>query len=409
MKKFLFAGLAVLSALLLIYILAIHPRVVKPDDVTPPESQTSEPTTPPAENGGTPAPQAPETPVAPETITPAEPETPALVFPYDLLETMTLEQKAAQMFLIRCDNAYILSEAQELQPGGWILFAANTKNETAASLSELIRQASEAAQTPMLIAVDEEGGTVSRIGRYTQYAPSPFLSPQALDKRGGLELIAADAKEKSELLRALGFNLNLAPVCDVSTSRDDFINARSFGKDGEKTAEYAAVTVAAMKQAGIGSCLKHFPGYGNNADTHTGSALDKRPLSTFETVDFLPFEAGIGAGADCVLISHNVVECMDSLPASLSPKAHEILRGELGFEGVIMTDDLVMKAITDITSPEEAAVMAVLAGNDMLIASSYRVQLAAVILAVEDGRIDERVIDEAAARVLLLKRSLGLL
>ena len=167
--------------------------------------------------------------------------------------------------------------------------------------------------------------------------------------------------------------------------------------------------VEAMGERGMGSVLKHFPGYGNNADTHTGIAVDDSPYDSFAASDFLPFRAGIEAGADIVLVSHNIVSCMDSAyPASLSPRVHEILREDLGFTGVTVTDDLYMDGIRDFVDVEGAAVQAVLAGNDLLCCTDFEVQIPAVLAAVEQGVVPEARVDEAVRRVLTLKQKLGL-
>jgi beta-N-acetylhexosaminidase len=156
--------------------------------------------------------------------------------------------------------------------------------------------------------------------------------------------------------------------------------------------------------------LKYFPGYGNNVDTHTGIATDNRSYDTFVKSDFLPFEAGIEAGAGSILVSHNIVTSMDKdYPASLSAKVHEILRKDLSFNGVIMTDDLSMEAITKYTGNQKAAVLAVTAGNDLLIATDFDVQIPAVIAAVKDGTISEDQIDEAVLHVLIWKLTLGII
>lgn len=156
-----------------------------------------------------------------------------------------------------------------------------------------------------------------------------------------------------------------------------------------------------MSEEGVGSVLKHFPGYGNNADTHTGIAYDHRPCETFLDSDFLPFQAGIHAGADMVLVSHNIVSCMDAqAPASLSLEVHKILREELGFTGVIITDDLAMNGVRDFAGDTEAAVLAVHAGNDLLCCTDFEVQIPAVLQAVEEGKITEEQINESVLRIL---------
>ena len=186
--------------------------------------------------------------------------------------------------------------------------------------------------------------------------------------------------------------------------------ARSFGQDAAQTARYVQTVVSEMKAQGMGSVLKHFPGYGGSADTHTGIAWDDRPYETFVASDFLPFQAGIDAGADLVLVSHNIVRSMDDQrPASLSPRVHQILREELGFEGVIVTDDLQMDGVRDFAGDEQAAVLAVQAGNDLLCCTDFQTQLPAVVRAVEAGEIAQAQIDQSVLRILKLKLALGLL
>ena len=262
----------------------------------------------------------------------------------------------------------------------------------------------------MFIGVDEEGGTVNRVSRYSQFRKAPFQSPQKVYAQGGMAAVLADAKEKSNFLLDLGINLNFAPVCDVSENPADFIYDRTLGRGAEETAEYARTVVQGMREAGIGSVLKHFPGYGNNADTHTGIAYDHREYEHFLEIDFLPFAAGIAAGADFVLVSHNIVACMDpELPASLSAPVHDILREELGFDGVVITDDLAMDAIGQYTDDGNAAVLAIQAGNDMLCCTNFTEQIPAVAEAVAAGEIQEARLDASVLRILKLKQSLGIL
>ena len=186
--------------------------------------------------------------------------------------------------------------------------------------------------------------------------------------------------------------------------------SRSLGQDVQTTADVIASTVNLMNAFSIGSVLKHFPGYGNNSDTHTGIAIDSRSLSDLEGQDFIPFTAGIQAGCGAVMVGHIISEALDpELPASLSPAVHRYLRENLGFSGVIITDDLVMQAISDQFGAGEAAVMAVLAGNDLLCSTEYAVQYQAVLQAVLDGRIDIDVLNNAVRHVLEWKISLGLL
>nr|WP_295949643.1 glycoside hydrolase family 3 N-terminal domain-containing protein [uncultured Agathobaculum sp.] len=355
---------------------------------------------------------APAEPTSSEAATPetVEPEPPA-PDPAELyVNNLPLEAQVAQMFFARCPDVDAAALAGEYGIGGYILFGRDFEGQTPDSVTATIQSYQDAAATPMLIGVDEEGGTVVRVSANPAFRAEKFRSPQALYNEGGFDLITSDTMEKDELLSSIGVNVNFAPVCDVSTDPNDFMNARSFGRDAAQTSEYVRTVVGQMAADGMGMVLKHFPGYGNNIDTHTGIATDERPIETFRESDFLPFAAGIEAGAQSVLVSHNIVTCMDSeLPASLSPAVHDILRDELGFEGVIMTDDLIMEAITDYTGGENAAVLAVQAGNDMLVSSDFVTQYNAVLAAVQDGTISEDRIRESAIRVIRWKMDLGLL
>lgn len=355
-----------------------------------------------------PTPQVQEAPPGPEPQPEPEP-----VDPMDaLLSSMTLEEKVGQVFFVRCPAENAAEDVSTYHLGGYILFGRDTQDKTANELIQAIQSYQDAAAIPLLLGVDEEGGTVVRVSSNPHLRSSRFQSPQKLFAGGGMEAVTADAHEKDVLLKALGFNVNLAPVCDVSTDPGDFMYPRSFGQDADATADYAAAVTAQMTSDAMGSVLKHFPGYGNNADTHTGIAVDNRPYEDFVNGDFLPFQAGMKAGgnAAAVLVSHNIVACMDpGLPASLSPAAHHILREELGFEGVVMTDDLAMEAVSAYAGDGAVAVMALEAGNDLVITTDYRTQIPKVIEAVENGTLEESVIDAACRRVLNWKRALGLL
>ena len=363
--------------------------------------------------------QAPEEPTPPvqEEISPAgpppstEPEPPADPVE-ELLGRMTLEEKVGQVFFVRCPAENAVEDVRAYHLGGYILFGRDTKDKTANELIQAIQRYQDNAASPLLIGVDEEGGTVVRVSSNPHLRSERFASPQRLYDLGGMERIAADAREKDVLLKALGFNVNLAPVADVSTGPNDFIYARSFGRDGAATAEYVSTVTAQMAADGMGSVLKHFPGYGDNEDTHTGIAVDKQPYEDFVNGDFLPFSAGFKSGGDtaAVLVSHNIMECIDAeLPASLSPNVHRILRKELGFDGVVMTDDLAMEAVSAYAGDGAVAVMALEAGNDLVLTTDSRTQIPKVIKAVENGDLDVAVIDTACRRVLMWKQALGLL
>lgn len=327
-----------------------------------------------------------------------------------ILEQMSLEEKTGQMFIARCPEEDAAAKAEQYHLGGYILFARDFEGKTKEQAVSAIQSYQSVSEIPMLIGVDEEGGTVTRVSRYPEFREEPFPSPQELYREGGFEAVAEDTEEKCALLKSLGINVNFAPVCDVSENPEDFIYERSFGQNGELTAEYVRTVTESMSGQGVACVLKHFPGYGDNTDTHTGVAYDERSYETFETSDFLPFRAGIESGAQIVLVSHNIVSCMDSrYPASQSSEVHKILREELGFSGVIVTDDLVMDGIRDFTSDSQAAVLAVQAGNDLLCCTDFETQIPAVTAAVEKGEISEERIDESVQRILEMKIFLGLI
>ena len=352
--------------------------------------------------------EQPEPPAVPDEAVPEE-SAPAEDPLAQMLSEMTLEQKIGQMILARYPDtdAQAASLVRETGVAGFVLFAREFQGKNAEQVRAMTASLQEAADVPLLLAVDEEGGTVCRVSSNPQLRSSKFTAPQRIYLEGGLDALRSDAAEKSALLADLGLNVNLAPVCDVSTDPADFIYDRSMGLDGHGTAEAIAAIVGAMEETG--AVLKHFPGYGGAADTHTGAAYDNRTYETFMESDFLPFLAGFEAGAQAVMVCHNVVSCMDpDRPASLSGEVHRILREELHFDGVAMTDDLAMGAVGGYTEAE-AAVQAVKAGNDLLCSSSPKTQYSALLAAVQAGEIPEARIDESVMRILRWKRSLGLL
>ena len=384
MKRFAF----LLSLLLLCGCAAQEAAQTSVSTVAP----TAAPTTPPT--------------TAPTQRAPTEPEDPIRL----MLNQMSLEERVGQLFLARCDANTAVTDLQTYHLGGFVLFAQDFEGQTPDSLREKLTSYQSAAKIPMLIAVDEEGGTVTRVSRYSAFRASPFLSPREYYEQGGMELVVQAEEEKSQLLHDLGISVNLGPVCDLADDPQAFMYQRSMGSDIQTVSDFVTGTVQIMGENSIGSALKHFPGYGNNTDTHTGMAVDSRTLDELAQRDLLPFAAGIQAGCDAILVSHTIVEALDpSLPTSLSPAVHQYLREDMSFSGVILTDDLVMQAITDTYGAGEAAVMAVLAGNDLLCSTEYATQYQAVLDAVLEGRIDIDVLNQAVRHVLQWKIDLGLL
>lgn len=334
----------------------------------------------------------------------------AIFDPMELVSSLSIEELAGQILLARCPDIGALADLQSYHLGGYILFGRDFAGQTPDTIKKALTFWQESAEIPLLIAVDEEGGTVTRVSSYAAFRSRRFPSPRKLYADGGLSLVMETETEKCALLSSLGINMNMAPVCDVTTDPSAFMYARSLGLSPQLTGEVIAEMVRTMKEGQIASVLKHFPGYGNNTDTHIGIAVDERGLSVLEKCDLVPFEAGILAGCDAVLVSHTIVACLDeAMPASLSPAVHRYLRDEMGFGGVIVTDDLSMGAITELYGAEEAAVLAVLAGNDLLCVTDYPRQHAAIVHAAQQGRIPMELLQQAAARVIALKHGLGLL
>lgn len=328
----------------------------------------------------------------------------------DIIAQMSLEERVGQLFLARCDDSAALDHIAQYHLGGFVLFGRDFAEETPDSVGEKLSAYQAAANIPLLLAVDEEGGTVTRISRYPAFYEDNLPSPRDAFAWNGMEGVLTVEEAKCQLLQSLGLNVNLGPVCDITTNRSAFMYRRSLGQDAATTASFVSSAVTLMNAYNIGSALKHFPGYGNNADTHTGIAVDSRSLEELKSNDLVPFAAGIEASCGAILVSHTIVEALDTeLPASLSPAVHRYLREDMGFEGVILTDDLVMEAIMEQYGAREAAVLAVLAGNDLLCSTDYVTQYDAVLAAVKDGRIGIDTLNAAVRNVLEWKMELGLL
>ena len=322
----------------------------------------------------------------------------------DIMEDMTIEEKVGQIFLVRYPDEGVIQEIQNYNPGGYILFSKDFDNQTKESILQELSNCQENSKIKMIFGMDEEGGTVVRVSNHKAFRNTKFLSPQQLWNKGQLNAILEDSTEKSNLLKSIGLNMNLTPVADVPTSPSSFIYQRSYGRGAEKTSIYVSRLVETMNKDNMISTLKHFPGYGDNVDTHTGIAIDKRDYQVFENSDFLPFKSGIESKVPTILVSHNIVESMDKeYPASLSKNVHDILRNELNFSGVIMTDDLAMDAVKNYVENGEAAVQAVLAGNDIIISSDFITQRNEILQAIKNNKISEEQINMAVKRVLALK------
>ncbi|MBO5121473.1 MAG: beta-hexosaminidase [Bacilli bacterium] len=321
-----------------------------------------------------------------------------------LMKDMTLEEKIGQLFLVRYDVNTSTKQIKNYYAGGFVLFAKDFQNHTKETITKELKDRQSVSKIPLALAVDEEGGYVTRVSRFPAFRSEKFKSNRVLFETGGYDLVKTSEKEKAELLLSLGLNLNLGPVADVSTDVNDFINIRTFGRDAKETSMFISNIVSYNNESLISSCLKHFPGYGNNVDTHNGIAIDNRNYDNFVNNDYLPFKSGIEAGVPTILVSHNIVNSMDSeYPASLSKKVISELRDKLNFSGVVITDDLAMGAVAKFVDANNAATLAINAGNDMIITSSFETMFNEVLNNVKSGIIKEEVIDMAVKRILAWK------
>jgi beta-N-acetylhexosaminidase len=317
-----------------------------------------------------------------------------------IIDTMTVEDKVGQLFLLGVDKYNVETEIKKYQPGGIVLFAYNFEENTISSQQQEISSYQSASKYPLIIATDEEGGSVVRISKYSNFRKSPFLSPQEIYAESGIDGVFNETCEKAELLSDLGLNTNLAPVADVCTNFSSYIYSRTFGKSATETADFIETSVNAYNESGLGCTLKHFPGYGDNLNTHNTQSYDGRTLDYFFKNDLKVFKRGIDTGAPIVMVNHNTISCFDNEnPASLSPEIHRILKDVLGFSGIIVTDSLDMGATANIS---DAYVKAVQAGNDMITtcdADGYY----EVLNAVKQGIISEERIDYSVKKILAYK------
>ena len=325
------------------------------------------------------------------------------------MKNMSLEEKVGHLFLDRYDSYLASNWIKKYYPGGYIMFAKDFNNQTKESIKKEIDDLQSISKVPLVIAVDEEGGYDTRVSRYPSFRESKFLAPRSYYESGGEKLLEQTEKEKAKLLLSIGVNLNLAPVADVSIDSNDFINIRTFNRNAKETAVLIGKMVNYANEEGISSSLKHFPGYGNNVDTHTGIAIDERSYENFVENDYLPFEEGIKNKVPTVLVSHNIIKCMArEYPATLSKKVISELREKLNFTGVVITDDLSMSAVNSYVENGSAAVLAVNAGEDLIITSDFVKMYNSVYEAVKNKEIDMKTIDKAVRRNIAWKIAYGM-
>lgn len=305
-------------------------------------------------------------------------------------------------------------EALAQQPVGGIIYFADNLVDRAQTM-EMLQNTQSYVEIPLFLGVDEEGGRVSRVGSNPAMGTTHFSAMAEYGENADPQEVHDIGKTLGTELLELGFNLDFAPVADVVTNPNNTeIGDRSFSSDPTAAAQMVGSMVAGMKESGILSTLKHFPGHGGTeTDTHDGRAITHRTLDEMRQAEFLPFQAGIDAGAAMVMVGHlSAPEVTgDNTPADLSPViVTDILRKELGFQGVIVTDAQNMGAITDYYDSAEAAVAALDAGVDMILMPDDLTEAVdGVLSAVESGKISEERIAESVTRILALKYEYGLM
>lgn len=341
----------------------------------------------------------------------------------EILDGMTQRDKICQLFIVTPEELTGVGTAiaagettraclQEYPVGGLIYFSENLKDrqQTMTMIENSQQYAAESSGIPLFISIDEEGGTVARCA---DKLGTSKLEPMYSYREQGGAAAYENALTIARDISALGFNLDYAPVADVwSNPENRVIGTRAYSDDFTEAAELVSQAVKGFKEGGVLCSLKHFPGHGDTAeDSHKKSAYSYKTLEELRQQEFLPFISGIQAGADMVMASHITVPEVDSLPASLSSIfLTDILREELGFEGIIITDALAMSSIDSYYTAGDAAVKAFLAGNDLLLCTP---DLAAAVTAMEEacasGAISEERLDESVMRILRLKIRNGII
>lgn len=337
----------------------------------------------------------------------------------EILEGMTLHEKVCQLFVVHPEalagSSPVLSADDTLGQalagwpvGGFLFDKSNIQSRQ--QLTDLLTELQAMSAIPLLLTCDEEGG---RVNRLMSTVGTTWVGPMLDYKDAGTETAFENAQTIAADLVSCGFNLDLAPVADVWSNPDNtVIGDRAYSDDFAQATELVAAAVEGFHAGGTACTLKHFPGHGDTTtDSHDGAAYVERTLVELRENELLPFRAGIAAGADAVMIGHLTVPDIDSEPAPFSYKiVTELLREEMGFPGVVMTDALEMKAVTGHYSSGEMAVKAIQAGVDILLCPlGLESAVTALEEAVETGTITQARLDESVLRILELKLSRGLL
>lgn len=335
------------------------------------------------------------------------------------LADMSLRDKVCQMMFVRPESITGIDvvtaagdttkAALEKYPvGGIVYFAQNMESKD--QVKEMIDNSQSYSKVGLFISTDEEGGMVNRL---MNTVGTTYIDSMYNYKDEGTQKAHDNAYTIASDMAALGFNMDFAPVADVWSNPDNtVIGERAYSDDYSQAAELVGSAVKGFEDGGVMCTLKHFPGHGDTAeDSHYSSAYVRRTKDEIMADEMQPFTAGIDAGAEFVMVGHLIVPDIDELPATLSYKiTTEMLRNEMRFEGIAITDSLAMSSIADNYGVGESAVMSIKAGIDMLLdPTDIDTAIDAVVQAVESGDITEDRIDESVRRILTLKEKQGLL
>lgn len=359
----------------------------------------------------------------PDSEQPEQPDDGSLARAQAVLDTMTQEEKLWQLFFVTPEALTgvetatragdTTKDALEAMPvGGIVYFAKNLEN--AEQTRQMLENTQSCVRIPLFLGVDEEGGSVARVSSNPDMGVSPIASMAEFGAQGDAAALYSAVSGLAAGIKALGFNLDFAPVADVASGKSAVIGERSFGSDAALCASMSSIASGALADNGVISCLKHFPGYGSaSADDHNGPAEVTKTLEQLEQCDFLPFISGIEKGVPFIMVSHLSVPAVtgDDTPCDLSYAAvTETLRNKLGYSNVIITDAQNMASITGRYGAGEAAVAALKAGVDMiLMPDDLQAAYDAVQAAVESGALTAQRIDESVLRILRIKAQYGLL
>lgn len=352
-----------------------------------------------------------------ETTEVTEEEKPSLVD--ETLAGMTLHEKVCQMMFVTPeeltgeDGVTVAGDAtrqalENYPVGGIVYFAKNLESQD--QVKEMIDNSQKDSSIGLFVATDEEGGVVNRL---MDTVGTTYIGSMYYYKDDGDETAYENAYTIANDMSALGFNLDFAPVADVWSNPDNtVIGERAYSDDYAQAAELVGNAVKGFNDGGVMCTLKHFPGHGDTAeDSHYSSAYVHRTKEEIMADEMQPFRSGIEAGAEFVMVGHLIVPDIDEVPATLSYKiATGILRDELKFEGVAITDSFEMESIADNYSVDDAVGMSVKAGMDMILQPKDMASAVnSIEQAVADGELSEDRIDESVRRILTLKESRGLL